>query len=131
MAQYRELIRTGAGTKFDLEQAEANLKELEGQLDAARSVEAQARAAEVQATAARDQVQQKLGAKVNGEYAQVAQIRAQLETAKWHLDQTTVRSPCDCYVINLALRPGAFVAALPVAAVMTLVETDARRSGHR
>jgi multidrug resistance efflux pump len=44
---------------------------------------------------------------------------------------TTVRSPCDCYVINLALRPGAFVAALPVAAVMTLVETDARRSGHR
>ena len=124
VAQYRELTRTGAGTKFDLEQAEANLKELEGQLDAARSVEAQARAAEVQATAARDQVQQKLGAKVNGEYAQVAQIRAQLETAKWNLDQTTVRSPCDCYVINLALRPGAFVAALPVAAVMTLVETD-------
>jgi multidrug resistance efflux pump len=124
VAQYRELTATGAGSKFDLEQAEASLQGLQGQLDAARSVEAQSRAAEVQAIAARDSVQQKLGAKVNGEYAQVAQIRAQLETAKWNLDQTTTRSPCDCYVINLALRPGAFVAALPIAAVMTLVEAD-------
>jgi multidrug resistance efflux pump len=124
VAQYRELVATGAGTKFDLEQAEASLQEAEGQMDAARGVEAQSLAAEVQANAARDQVSQKLGAKVNGEYAQVAQIRAQLEQAKWNLDQTTVRSPCDCFVINLALRPGAFVAALPVAAVMTLVEDD-------
>jgi multidrug resistance efflux pump len=124
VAQFRELNQSGAGTRFDLEQAEANLAELQGQLDAARSVEAQARAAETQALAAQSQVQQKLGAKVNGEYAQVAQIRAQLESAKWNLDQTTTRSPCDCYVVNLALRPGAFVAALPVAAVMTLVEAE-------
>jgi multidrug resistance efflux pump len=124
VAQFRELSQSGAGTRFDVEQAEANLAELEGQLDAARSVEAQARAAETQAIAAQNQVQQKLGAKVNGEYAQVAQIRAQLESAKWNLDQTTTRSPCDCYVVNLALRPGAFVAALPVAAVMTLVEAE-------
>jgi multidrug resistance efflux pump len=122
--QYRELAATGAGTKFDLEQAESSLQQAQGQMDAARGVEAQSLAAEVQANAARDQVSQRLGAKVNGEYAQVAQIRAQLEQAKWNLDQTTVRSPCDCFVINLSLRPGAFVAALPVAAVMTLVETD-------
>ena len=68
-------------------------------------------------------MQQRLGANVNGEYAQVAQIRAQLESAKWDLDQTTTRSPCDCYVVNLQLRPGGFVAALPVAPVLTLVET--------
>ena len=123
VVQYRELVATGAGSKFDLEQAEANLGELTGQLDAARSAEAQARAGETQAIAGREQVQQKLGAKVNGEYAQVAQIRAQLESATWDLDQTTTRSPCDCYVINLQLRPGGFVAALPVAPVMTLVET--------
>jgi multidrug resistance efflux pump len=124
VAQYRELTAAGAATKFELEQAESNLTELQGQLDAARSVEAQSRAAEIQALSARDQVRQKLGTKVNGEYASVAQIRAQLESAKWNLDQTTMRSPCDCYVINLALRPGAFVAALPVTAVMTLVEAD-------
>ena len=122
VVQYRELVASGAGSKFDLEQAETNLADLTGQLASARSAETQARAGEQQAIASREQVQQKLGAKVNGEYAAVAQIRAQLESAKWDLDQTTTRSPCDCYVINLQLRPGGFVAALPVAPVMTLVE---------
>jgi multidrug resistance efflux pump len=120
--QNRELVATGAGSKFDLEQAETNLADLTNQFAAARSAEVQARAGEQQAAASEGQVQQKLGAKVNGEYAQIAQIRAQLESAKWDLDQTTTRSPCDCYVINLQLRPGGYVAALPVAPVMTLVE---------
>jgi len=80
--QYRELVATGAGNKFDLEQAETTLNELTGQLAAARSAEAQARAGETQAVASREQVQQRLGAKSNGEYAQTAQIRAQLESAK-------------------------------------------------
>jgi multidrug resistance efflux pump len=122
VAQYRELVASGAATKFDLEQAETNVADLSQQLAAARSSEAQARAGQQQAVAGQAQVQQRLGAKVNGEYAQVAQIRAQLESAKWDLDQTTTRSPCDCYVVNLQLRPGGFVAALPVAPVMTLVE---------
>ena len=122
VAQYRDLVATGAGTKFDLEQAETNLNDLTQQLDAARSAEAQTRAGETQARAGEAQVQQRLAAKSNGEYAQVAQIRAQLESAQWDLDQTTTRSPCDCYVVNLQLRPGGYVAALPVAPVMTLVE---------
>jgi len=122
VAQYRELVVSGAGTRFDLERAETNVVELTGQLNAARSAEAQARSGETQAISSREQVQQKLGAQSNGEFAQTAQIRAQLESAKWDLDQTTTRSPCDCYVINLQLRPGGFVAALPVAPVMTLVE---------
>jgi len=122
--QNRELVATGAGSKFDLDQAETNLKENEGQLAGARSGEAQARAAEVQARAGEQQVQQKLGAKVNGEFAQVAQIRAQLENARWELEQTVTVSPCDCYVINLQLRPGAFVAGIPFNAVMTLVEAE-------
>jgi len=61
---------------------------------------------------------------VNGEFAQVAQIRAQLENARWQLEQTVTLSPCDCYVINLQLRPGAFVAGVPFNAVMTLVEAQ-------
>jgi multidrug resistance efflux pump len=122
--QNRELVTTGAGSKFDLEQAEANLKELEGQLAGARSAEAQARAAVVQAQAGEQQTVQKLGARVNGEFAQVAQIRAQLENARWELEQTVTVSPCDCHVINLQLRPGAFVAGIPFNAVMTLVEAE-------
>jgi len=117
VTQNRELVATGAGSKFDLEQAETNLKDLEGQLDAARASQVQARAGEQQTV-------QKLGAKVNGEFAQVAQIRAQLENARWELDQTVTRSPCDCYVINLQLRAGGFVAGLPFNAVMTLVEAE-------
>jgi multidrug resistance efflux pump len=117
VAQNRELVKSGAGSKFDLEEAEANLKDLEGQSEAAR-------ASRVQAAAGEGQIKQKLGGKVKGEFAQVAQIRAQLANARWELEQTVVLSPCDCHVINLQLRPGAFVAGLPINAVMTLVEAE-------
>jgi multidrug resistance efflux pump len=122
--QYQELVKTGAGTKFDLEQAEANLAELVGQRESARSQQAAAQATEAQALAGVGQVKQKLGTNVNGTYAQVAQIRAQLANARWLLDQTTTVSPCECYVINLQLRPGAFVAGIPLNPVMSLVEAD-------
>ncbi|MDN3921067.1 HlyD family secretion protein [Roseateles violae] len=123
-AQYGELVATGAGNRFDLERAQTDVKELEGQLDAIRSTEVQARAAETQAIAGEQQVLQKLGSKVDGEYSQVAQIRAQLENAKWLLSQTTTTSPCDCYVVNLQLRKGAFVAGIPLNPVMTLIEAE-------
>ncbi len=124
VAQNRELVATGAGNRFDLEQAEANLKEMEGSLDGARSAEAQARAAQVQASASQRQVQQKLGAKANGEFAQVAQVRAQLESAKWDLAQTTVTAPANGYAINLQLRPGSMTAAFPVTPALTFVEEE-------
>jgi len=108
--QNRELAATGAGNRFDLEQAEADLRDLEAQLSTAIANEAQVRA--------------QLTATVGGDIASVAKIRADLANAEWELEQTTVRSPCDCYVINLALRPGAFVAAMPFNPVMTLVEAD-------
>jgi multidrug resistance efflux pump len=108
--QNQELATTGAGNRFDLEQAEANLRDLEAQLSASVANEAQVRA--------------QLAATVNGDISSVAKIKADLANAEWELDQTTVRSPCDCYVINLALRPGAFVAGMPFNPVMTLVEAD-------
>ncbi|MEO8506378.1 MAG: biotin/lipoyl-binding protein [Betaproteobacteria bacterium] len=122
--QNRELAQSGAGARFDLEQAEANLAELVASRESARSAQAQAQAAEGQALASVGQVRQKLGTKVGGTYAQVAQTRSQLANAKWLLEQTTTVSPCECYVINLQLRPGAFVAGLPLNPVMTLVEAD-------
>jgi multidrug resistance efflux pump len=108
--QNQELASTGAGNKFDLEQAEANLRDLEAQMGASVANEAQVRA--------------QLAATVNGDISTVAKIKADLANAEWELQQTTVRSPCDCYVINLALRPGAFVAGMPFNPVMTLVEAD-------
>ena len=124
VAQNRELVATGAGNRFDLEQAEANLAEAQNQLAAANSQMAQARAVETGSIASAQQVGQKLSAQVEGQFAQVAQILAQLETAKWNLAETVTRSPCECYVINLQLRPGGFVAGLPLNPVMSLVEAD-------
>lgn len=122
VAQNRELVATGAGDRFALERAETDVKEIEAQLDAARSVVAQARAAETQALASERQIRQRIGGKVGNEYAPVAQIRAQLESARWDLSQTTVLAPANGYAINVQLRPGAFTAAFPVAPAMTFVE---------
>ena len=56
--------------------------------------------------------------------AEVEQLRAQLDAAKWTLDKTTVRAPADGYVTNLALRKGARVTAQsPVMAFIDTSET--------
>ena len=120
--QNRELVATGAGDRFALERAEADVKELEAQLAAARGVAAQARAGEVQAAASERQIKQRMSGKFNDEYAPVAQIRAQLENAKWELSQTTVYAPANGYAINVQLRPGSFTTAFPITPAMTFVE---------
>ena len=120
--QNKELVATGAGDRFALEQAEANAIELEGQIATAKANEAQ--------------VTQKLSGQINGEQASVAAARAQLATAKaqvdasradlanaqWNLDQTSVYAPANGYAINVQLRPGSYVTAFPVAPAMSFVE---------
>ena len=122
--QNRELVASGAGDRFALEQAEANLVELEAQLAKASADEAQ--------------VAQKLSGRVNGEQATVAAARAQLATAKaqvdsaraevanaqWNLDQTAVFAPADGYAINVQLRPGSYVLSVPLAPAMSFVEEE-------
>ena len=107
--QNRELVATGAGDRFSLEQAEANVIELQAQLATASANEAQ--------------VTQKVSAQVNGELASVASARAQIATAKatvdasradvanaqWNLEQTSVYAPANGYAINVQLRPGSYV----------------------
>ena len=107
--QNRELVASGAGDRFALEQAQTNVKELEAELASAIANEGQVRA--------------RLGATVDNDQAEVAQIRAQLENAKWELSQTTVYAPSDGYAINVQLRPGSMTAAFPVTPAMTFVET--------
>jgi multidrug resistance efflux pump len=122
--QNKELVGSGAGDRFALEQAQANVAELEGQIATAIANEAQ--------------VTQKLSGQVNGEQASVAAARAQLATAKaqvdqsradlanaqWNLDQTAVYAPASGYAINVQLRPGSFVTAFPVAPAMSFVEEE-------
>jgi len=124
VAQNRELVAKGAGNRFDLEQAETNLRNAQSAADAARSAEAQSRGALAQALAGERQIRQRMGAKSDGEWAQIAQVRAQLEQAKWDLAQTTVYAPADGTPINVQLRPGAMAGAVANAPVLTFVEDE-------
>ncbi len=129
--QNTELVAAGAGSRFDLEQAQTNVGELTAQLAAARAAE--------------QEVREKLAGRVKGELASVAQVkaqvstaeaqvkaseaqfettRAQLENARWDLSQTTVLAPGNGTMVNVMLRPGFFVAGMPFNEVMTFVDDE-------
>lgn len=116
--QTRELAQTGAGSKFDYEQAQTEAASLRSDLINTRAQMAQ--------------VQQKLSAQTkDGQLSEVAQAHAALEQlkaqviqARWQLDQTTVRAPTDGSVINLQLREGSYAASLPLTPVMSFVERE-------
>jgi multidrug resistance efflux pump len=118
LQQYKELAESGAGNKFDYEQAQADVQNLEGQLATVVASEAQAR--------------EKLGAKTStGEQdevanvkAQIAAAEAQLATAKWELSQTTYYAPANGTVVALTLRPGAMAVPLPMSPAMNFVEDE-------
>jgi multidrug resistance efflux pump len=110
VTENRELVAHGAGDRFALEQAQTSLKSLQADLAATRAQEAQVRSL--------------LSATVDDDQAEVAQIRAQLESAKWDLSQTTIVAPADGIVINLQLRPGSIVTPLLQTQAMSFVEND-------
>ncbi|HEY0504142.1 MAG TPA: HlyD family secretion protein [Lysobacter sp.] len=116
--QTAELAQTGAGSKFDHEQAQTEAASLRSELASTAAQMAQ--------------VQQKLSAQTReGQLSEVAQARAALEQlkaqiveARWQLDQTTVYAPADGSVINLQLREGSYAASLPLTPVMSFVEKE-------
>jgi len=61
-------------------------------------------------------------AQIEGVNPRVRQTLADLELARFNLDQTTVRAPADGCVVNLQLRPGSFVSGLAFNTVMSFVE---------
>lgn len=131
VSQNTELVSAGAGNRFDLEQSQTDVNELSAQLGAARASE--------------QKVREKLAGRINGDLADVAEVkaqiataeaqvkvseaqvdttRAQLENARWDLSQTTVRAPGSGTMVNVMLRPGFFVAGMPFNEVMTFVDSD-------
>jgi multidrug resistance efflux pump len=131
VSQNTELVSAGAGSRFDLEQAETDVNELTAQIAAARAAE--------------QQVREKLAGRVNGDLASVAEAKAQMATAlaqvrvsraqvettraqlanaQWDVSQTTVVAPGDGTMVNVMLRPGFFVAGLPFNEVMTFVDDE-------
>jgi multidrug resistance efflux pump len=131
VSQNTELVASGAGNRFDLEQSQTSVSDLTAQIASARAQEQEVRA--------------KLDGRVKGDIASVAQVKAQaasaaaqvkvseataattkaqLENAKWDLLQTRVLAPGNGTMVNVMLRPGYFVAGLPFNEVMTFVDDE-------
>jgi multidrug resistance efflux pump len=112
LKQSQQLASKGAGAHYDVDFYESEVKRLQPTYEAARTAETK--------------VQTQLNALVNGEQSSVATTRAQLEQAKWELEQTVIYAPADGYAINLMVRVGSYAAALPLRPVMTFVEVESQ-----
>ncbi|NJD25335.1 MAG: HlyD family secretion protein [Betaproteobacteria bacterium] len=117
LKEYTDLVAAGAGEKFALEEARARVNELEADLVSAQATEEQAK--------------QKLSAKSQGEYAAIADARskmaatqAQLDNAKWELEQTEVRAPADGTAVNVQVRAGTFLVPMPFQPAFTFLENE-------
>ena len=69
-----------------------------------------------EATAKTEQARVAYQSQIGGVHTSVAQLRADLEDAKFDLDRTTVRAPGPGFVTQLALRPGMYVIPAPLKA---------------
>lgn len=99
LAQYTELAGTGAGNKFDQEQTETDVLNLESEIAAAAAEEDKIR-------------------------AQIASSEAQLASSQWELNQTTYYAPANGTVVGLTLRPGAMAVTLPINPAMNFIEDE-------
>jgi len=93
---------------------EAQVKALEAQLKLADQRLAEINELQKHGSGRQNDVEQR--------QAEVDQLSAQLEGAKWNFDKTTVRAPADGYVTNVALRKGARVTGQ--SAVMAFIDTS-------
>src|SRR5262249_46025721 len=67
------------------------------------------------------QIRIQLKAESDGVNPDVRETQAQLDKARWDLEQTVVRAPTDGYVPQVILRPGQMATALAVKPLMAFV----------
>ena len=77
-----------------------------------------------EASAKRKQAKLAVDSKIGGESTAIAKARADLDSAQYDLDQTTMRAPTDGYVVQHTLRPGMRAASLPLRPVMIFVHDE-------
>ena len=116
--QFKALASTGAGNKFDYEQAQADAANLEAELASATASESQVRAKLSAKSADGDQDE------VASTKAEIIRAQAALDTSKWRLSQTIYYAPANGRVVSLALRPGAMAVNFPAMPAMTFVEDE-------
>ncbi|UWU77858.1 HlyD family secretion protein [Bradyrhizobium huanghuaihaiense] len=105
---YGKLTGEGAQSQFRLQDTQVQYETVEFQLQAAKAAQLNAQLA--------------MQSEVGGVNTTVAQIQAQLDNAKWELDQTTIRATGDGIVTILSLTVGD--RAVQGRAVMSFILTD-------
>ena len=63
-------------------------------------------------------------AKLDAAAAAIEGSKAQLDNARWQLQETEVTAPYSGYVVNLQVRPGNFVTSVPMASSMAFVSDE-------
>jgi len=116
--EFKELSATGAGNKFDYEQAQADIGNLEAELSSLAASESQVREKLSAKTPDGDQDE------VANVKAQIARAEAQLATSKWNLSQTVYFAPSNGTVVSMSLRPGTMAVPLPMVPAMNFVEDE-------
>ena len=108
LADVQKLTTEGANTEFKEQDNQVQAETVNYQLQAAKAAQLSAKLA--------------MDSEIGGVNTTVAQIQAQLEDAKWQLDQTTIRAPGNGYVTAMALAAGD--RATQARAVMSFIITD-------
>ena len=82
-------------------------------------------AADRQAQAEQRQAELRYASQIDGVNTNVARVEAELEQARYYLDNTTMTAPADGYIVNLQVRPGMVSGIVRFGAIASfIVEAD-------
>jgi multidrug resistance efflux pump len=109
----KKLLETGVISQAQFERTKSNYNAAEA---TAQSAQSEANRALLEAEAV-----------VKGVNTDVARLQSELDTAKFNLEQATVRAPTDGTVQQNFLRPGMFAASMPLRPVMVFLHSEKRK----
>lgn len=109
----KQLVQSGAISQAQFKQTEERFFAARSQQEAA---EADALRAELEASSA-----------IEGVNTEVARLQAELDSARYDLEQTVVRAPTDGAVVQMFLRPGMYVVPMPLRPVMVFLHEEKTR----
>lgn len=109
----KPLAEKGVISQMQFKQTEERFLASQSQAQAAQ---AEADRAALEATAA-----------IQGVNTEVARLQAELDSARYDLEQTVVRAPTDGSVVQLFLRPGMYAVPMPLRPVMVFMHDEPAR----